>query len=67
MQMFPVPSISNGSLLSAIGSNLVEEEGREADAKLGGDDSEASLGPPVLPDREEKHRESSNLNPTSTC
>lgn len=41
-------------LVSVVGSHLVEENGGEADAKLGGDDGEASLGPPVLPARKKK-------------
>lgn len=31
-------------------SDLVEEDGSEADAELGGNDGEASFGPPVLSD-----------------
>lgn len=41
----------------------------EGDAKLGGDNGEASFGPPVLPDRRknpETSVEELNLNSTST-
>ncbi len=38
-------------MVSVVGSDLVEEDGGEADAKFGGDDGKASFGPSVLSDR----------------
>lgn len=49
-------------------SHLVEARDSEAEAKLGGDNGEASFGPPVLPDRKEQKLpfEEPNLHSTST-